>query len=205
MRRSMATGTADTPGRSGRPCAPSSAHACFFFSFSSFLPSCSRRNFTEVANPLTKELISSWYMPGETWDSKFPGIGSSYEECRAECVGLYLCSQPLVHDIYGLDSKRAEEVRPAWQLSRLETTKGWARRSASSAALTPWLRLFLSQGGLHQLAEHAAQRRPFARVLQAGQGLCRLGPGPHDGALRHYAGKARPLHRPRASTSASPA
>lgn len=63
-----------------------------------------------VRNPETGELISSWYKGSETWDSKFSTIASSYEECRAECVGLYLCPNSHVLSIFGHEGTDADDL-----------------------------------------------------------------------------------------------
>ncbi|CAO1439060.1 unnamed protein product [Diamesa serratosioi] len=54
-----------------------------------------------VKNPLNGEPIDSWYEPGETFDSRFKAMGSSFEEARSEVVGLLLCSNREVMKIFG--------------------------------------------------------------------------------------------------------
>lgn len=38
-------------------------------------------------------------------------LGSSYEECRAECAGLHLCLVPGVTEIFGFSGADAEDIK----------------------------------------------------------------------------------------------
>jgi dipeptidyl-peptidase-3 len=62
-------------------------------------------------HPLTGEPISGpFYATGATWDSTFGRLASAYEECRAECAGIYLCLEPSVLTIFGHADAPASEV-----------------------------------------------------------------------------------------------
>ncbi|GFR99734.1 dipeptidyl peptidase 3 [Elysia marginata] len=63
-----------------------------------------------TTNPVTKGKVTSWYKPGETWDSKFSSVASTYEECRAECVGIYLCLLSDVLKIFGHTDDTADDI-----------------------------------------------------------------------------------------------
>ncbi|CAK1604008.1 unnamed protein product [Parnassius mnemosyne] len=64
----------------------------------------------KVKNPLTGKQIESWYTEGETYDSKFTTLGSAFEECRAEAVGLYLSLEPEILKIFGYEGQEAQDV-----------------------------------------------------------------------------------------------
>ncbi|XP_054907586.1 dipeptidyl peptidase 3 [Poeciliopsis prolifica] len=130
---------------------------------------------SSVVNPETGEKVSSWYQGSETWDSKFSTIASSYEECRAECVGLYLCLNKQVLSIFGHEAQEAEDVVYINWLSMVRAgllglefytpeTKSW--RQAHMQARFVILRVLLEAGeGLVGLEEvEGEDGKPDARI-----------------------------------------
>lgn len=87
-----------------------------------------------LINPLTGEPVANSYGAGETYDSIFTSLGSSYEECRAECVGIHLCLQPGVCEIFGHTGAEAEDIKYVNWLSMAHAgLKGLEMFSPSSA------------------------------------------------------------------------
>ena len=58
-------------------------------------------------DPITGEKYESCYEEGETWNGKFGAFSTSYEECRADTCGFYLCTLP---DVYSLFNVADEDV-----------------------------------------------------------------------------------------------
>lgn len=57
---------------------------------------------SKLEHPITGDPVSGpFYTPGSTWDSTFGKVASSYEECRAECSGIFLCLERQVLQVFG--------------------------------------------------------------------------------------------------------
>ncbi|KAI8973368.1 dipeptidyl peptidase III [Mycotypha africana] len=63
-----------------------------------------------VINPLTGERVQTWYKPGQTFNSEFKSIASSYEECRAECIALSLSPHNDILKIFDYEGQEAEDI-----------------------------------------------------------------------------------------------
>lgn len=53
-------------------------------------------------NPVTGKPIQSWYKPDQTFTGAFGDIATSVDECRAECVGAILLSNPKLMALCGV-------------------------------------------------------------------------------------------------------
>lgn len=63
-----------------------------------------------ITNPLTGEVGGlSTYPEHATWDTSFGKVASNYEECRAECTGIYLCLQPSILEVFGHVTTQEQE------------------------------------------------------------------------------------------------
>jgi len=122
-------------------------------------------------HPLTSEAATGpFYAPGSTWDSTFGKIASTFEECRAECCGIYLSLEPDVLRVFG----HASQADAPGGIHDISYINWLLMAHAGLRALefyTP------STGGWRQA--HMQARYVILRVLlEAGQGLVTLTPQP---------------------------
>jgi dipeptidyl-peptidase-3 len=119
--------------------------------------------------------LGSWYGPGETWDAKFPGFGSSYEECRAECVGIYLCTNKEVLAIFGHGEGAAQPGADVMYVNWLNMAR------AGLLALQYYSPESKKWGQAHMQARYVI----LQVLLEAGEGLVEIAsrdPGAVDSA-----------------------
>jgi dipeptidyl-peptidase-3 len=64
----------------------------------------------KFTDPITKEEYECCYEEGDTWNEKFGAISTSYEECRADTCGYYLCTFPEVYEIFGIQESEVDTM-----------------------------------------------------------------------------------------------
>jgi dipeptidyl-peptidase-3 len=102
------------------------------------------------------------YKAGTSWDTVFGPLASTMEECRAEAVGIYLCTEPAALRIFGHeDAAEADEI----------VYVNWLNMArAGLLALQYYTPATKSWGQAHMQARYALLRV----MLEAGQGFVEI-------------------------------
>jgi len=87
-------------------------------------------------DPITKETFESCYEEGDTWTSRFGVISTSFEECRADTCGFYLCTFPQVYTLFGF--KDDEVDRLLWVNVMNQMRKGILGLTLFNAETKKW-------------------------------------------------------------------
>ena len=127
-------------------------------------------------NPETGEPVSTWYNPGQTWDTVFSSIASTYEECRAECVGVYLCVHPQVLEIFGHTDDGDDIVYANW------LSMAYAGLRSLMYVIVSLLAAMAGGGRCLTSFPHLTHLRRRQCVQP---GVRQVGPGAHASPLRH--------------------
>jgi dipeptidyl-peptidase-3 len=67
-----------------------------------------------IINPLTSKPIETCYKDGETYASVFGSMGNSFEECKAECVGLISSTWPKMYEIFECEESFEDIMYVNW-------------------------------------------------------------------------------------------
>ncbi|CAD7922416.1 unnamed protein product [Amoebophrya sp. A25] len=69
-----------------------------------------------ITNPITGQIVTSAYEEGQNYSGVFGPMSSSWEECRAESVALYLGLEPLAMEIFSFksDEEQGEVTKIGW-------------------------------------------------------------------------------------------
>ena len=118
-------------------------------------------------SPVTNKPINTHYAPDETYSSLFGDLGSSYEECRAECVAMALSCDFEILKIFGFGNGETDMNSKAGDVLY---TSYLSMARAGIMALEYWDPKSKSWGQIHMHARFGILRT----FLDAGDEFCVL-------------------------------
>jgi len=125
-----------------------------------------KSTFESTVNPLTGQPVTGpFYGPGATWDTTFGNMASSYEECRAESCGLYLCLEADALAAFGHSAGSADG-------GPVDITYiNWLHMARAGFL---GLEFYTPETGSWRQAHMQARYVILRVLLEAGAGLCEL-------------------------------